>query len=216
MESLIKKLIETKDFDGLKHRLSQNPELVNEGIPCGKANTTKAHPLHRICDGVFSGIYTDENACTMAKIFLEYGANINGNSLIEGQDSPLVAASSLHANKVALLFIDEGAELNHRGCHGGTALHWAAWCGRPKVVEKLILANADVNKKCIDFQATPLSWAVHSIKEGNKNELHCHLACIKMLLKAGANRDISNDDRRIILDLFSKEDPELNELLDGN
>src|ERR1700757_2723134 len=98
MESLIKKLIEAKDFDGLKDSLSRNPILANEGIPFGDANTTKAHPLHRICDGVFLGTYADEDALKMAKIFLEYGANINGNKLIEGKDSPLVAASSLHAD----------------------------------------------------------------------------------------------------------------------
>ena len=209
----IKKLIDTKDYDGLRLSLSQNPSLANEGIPFDDVNTIKAHPLHRICDGVFSKTYSDEEAVEIAKIFLEFGANINGNELIEKRDTPLLAASSLYAYQVAILYIDNGAELNHPGCHGGTALHWAAWCGRPKVVEKLIQAHADINKKCIDFQGTPLSWAVHSANEGDKKELKGHLECIKMLLEAGANKNISTDDRKAILDLFGNEDLELKELL---
>ena len=213
METLVKNLIDTTDFDGLKQVLSQNPNLANEGIPFANVNTTKAHPLHRICDGVFLNIYSDEDAVKMAKIFLEFGADINGGKLIKKQDTPLIAASSLYADLVALLYIDRGAEINHPGCHGGTVLHWAAWCGRPKVVEKLIHAHADINKECIDYQGTPLSWAIHSLKERDKKELHSHFECIKMLLKAGADKNISNDDRQAIFDLLRNEDSELKELL---
>src|ERR1039457_6412246 len=130
MEPLIKRPIDKKDFDGLKYSLSKTPKLANKGIPFDDVNATNAHPLHRICDGVFLKIYSDEDALKMARIFLEFGADINGGELIEKQDTPLIAASSLHADLVALLYIDQGAELNHPGCHGGTALHWAAWCGR--------------------------------------------------------------------------------------
>ena len=213
MKSSIKKLIETKDYDGLRLSLSQNTNLANEGIPFDDVNTTKAHPLHRICDGVFSKTYSDEDAVKVAKIFLEFGANINGGELIEKQDTPLVAASSLHADHVAILYVDEGAELDHPGCHGGTALHWAAWCGRPKVVEKLIQAHADINKKCIDYRGTPLEWAIHNLKEDDKKEIHSHLECIKMLLKAGADKNISHDDVTTILKLSGNEDPELKNLL---
>lgn len=66
MEFSIKQLIDNKDYDGLRHLLSQNPKLANEGIPYDDVNTTKAPPLHRICDGVFSEKYTDEEAVKMA------------------------------------------------------------------------------------------------------------------------------------------------------
>ena len=75
----MKKLIDNKDYKSIKQALSNNPDFANEGIPYDDVNTTKAHPLHRICDGVFSKKYTDEEAVKMAKIFLEYGANVNGN-----------------------------------------------------------------------------------------------------------------------------------------
>jgi hypothetical protein len=156
MDTMIKQLIATTDYEGLKQILSQNPNLANEEIPYDEVNTRKAHPLHRICDGFFSNTYTDEQALAMAKIFVGFGARINGNKMITEQDTPLIAACSLYADKVALYYIEQGAELNHPGCHGGTALHWAAWCGRPGVVEKLIEAGAAINQISIKYQSTPL------------------------------------------------------------
>lgn len=213
MELLISKLIAAKDYKGLKARLSQNPNLANESIAFSEENTTKAHPLHRICDGVFLGKYADEEAVEMAKIFLEYGANVNGNKLIEKEDSPLVAAASLHADNVAMLYIENGAEINHPGFHGGTALHWAAWCGRPKLVERLIHAGSEINKKCIDYKATPLFWAVHSLKQTDKNDMGGYLECVKILMQAGADKNIPNGEGKTVFDLLSDEDVELNAIL---
>jgi len=209
----MKKLIDNKDFEGIKQALSNNPNLANEGIPYDEVNTIKAHPLHRICDGVFSGKFTDEEAVKMATIFLEYGANINGGELIEKKDSPLIAAASLHADKVAILYIDNGADINHAGCHGGTALHWAAWCGRDKVVERLVQEGAAINKLCIDFVATPIFWAVHGLKNGGSASTHDSLECVKILLQAGADKNIPNGDRNTVFDMLNDEDRELKELL---
>lgn len=208
----IRQLINNKDYKGLEQALANNPALANEGLPYDEANTTKAHPLHRICDGVFSGKYTDEEGVEIAKIFLAHGANINGNELIEKQDSPLVAASSLHADQVAILYIEQGAAIGHPGCHGGTALHWAAWCGRHKLVEKLIQAGAEINKLCIDFKSTPLFWAVHGLKNGGSNMQDC-LECVKLLLKAGADKTIPNAWGETVFGLLAEEDLELKKQL---
>jgi uncharacterized protein len=209
----MKELIDNKDFEGIKQALSSNPTLANEGIPYDEVNTTKVHPLHRICDGVFSGKFADEEGVTMATIFLAYGANINGDKLKEKQDTPLVAASSLHADKVAILYIENGADINHAGCHGGTALHWAAWCGRDKVVRKLVQEGAAINKLCIDFKATPLFWAVHGLKNGGTDNLHDCLECVKILVDSGADKNIPNADGNTIFDLLNEKDIELKELL---
>jgi uncharacterized protein len=209
----MKKLIGNKDYEGIKQALSNNPNLANEGIPYDDVNTAKAHPLHRICDGVFSGKYTDEEAVKMAQLFLEYGANINGNKLSEKQDTPLIAAASLHADQVAIFYIEKGANINHAGCHGGTALHWAAWCGRDKVVRRLIQEGAEINKRCIDFKATPLFWAVHGLKNGDKNDMPKHLECVRILVEAGADKNILNADGKTVFDLLNDEDLELKELL---
>ena len=209
----MKQLINNKDYKGIEQALSNDPDLANEGIPYDEVNTTKAHPLHRICDGVFSGKFTDEEAVKMAKIFLEHGANINGNELIDKKDTPLIAASSLHADQVAIFYIENGANINHAGCHGGTALHWAAWCGRDKVVRRLIQEGAEINKLCMDFKATPLFWAVHGLKNGGTGSMRDSLECAKILIQSGADKNIPNADGNTAFDLLNNEDLELKELL---
>ncbi len=213
MEWIIREFINKRDYAGLKDSLSKNPNLANEGLPYDRANTTKAHPLHRICDGVFSGLYTDEEGVEMAKIFLEYGADINGGEMIEKKDTPLLAAASLHADKVAIFYIEQGADIHHAGCHGGTALHWAAWCGRPIVVERLLQEGPEINRKCIDFKSTSLFWAVHGLKAGDKKDVAGHLECIKKLLHAGADKSIPNIDGKTVFDLIEDGDVELRGLL---
>lgn len=213
MQPSIKQLAENKDHAGLKKALLENPALANEGIPYDEKNTTKAHPLHRLCDAVFTKKITDDEAVEIAKILLQHGAKINGNELKEKQDSPLVAAASLYSDKVAMLYIDNDAEINHGGCHGGTALHWAAWCGRNKVVEKLIEAKAPINKLCIDFKSTPLFWAVHGLKNGGGKEDSNYAECVRLLLAAGADKNIPNADGKKPVDLLSDKDWELKFLL---
>ena len=105
----IKKLIENKDYSGLKQLLSENPNLANKGItiPFDMMCRKKAHPLHRICDAVFVGKITDTSAVKLAKLFLENGANIDGDKH-EDEGSPLLAAASLHAEQVGIFYIDNG------------------------------------------------------------------------------------------------------------
>ena len=207
----MKTLIDHKDYQGIEQALIHDPALANAGIPYDSVNTTLAHPLHRICDGVFSGTYTDAEGVQMGRIFLAHGANVNGNELVEKQDTPLLAAASLHADQVALLYIENGAVLNHAGCHGGTALHWAAWCGRDKVVEKLVQQGAEINKICIDFKATPLFWAVHGLKNGGASSSSNYLECVRILVQAGADKTIPNCDGNIAFELLDDDDLELKE-----
>lgn len=98
----MKQLIMNKDYEGIRKALAENPSLANEGIPYDEENPTKAHPLHRICDGVFTHAYTDQEAVEMARIFLEFGAHVDGDGLAEKQDTPLTAAASLHAEASGL------------------------------------------------------------------------------------------------------------------
>lgn len=211
----MKKLIENVDFEGIRLALSKNPALANEGIPFDEANMTKAHPLHRICDGVFAKQYTDEEAVEMAKLFLAFGANVDGYELIEKQDTPLIAAASLHADKVAILYIENGANVHHAGCSGGTALHWAAWCGRDALVSRLIEENAEINKLCIDYEATPLGWAVHGFKYGGEQNRKNQIECVRILIEAGADKNIPNGEGTSIFEMVDSDDVELMKLLQG-
>lgn len=179
----VAKLMVSLDFEGLRDLLARQPDLANAGIPYDEKNRALAHPLHRICDGIFHGLYPDEQGVKLANIFLQHGASINGNTL-PLHDSPLTAACSLHADQVALLYIEKGANIHHQGTSGGTALHWAAWTGRPILVDKLIKAGADLNKRCVEFNGTPLIWAKHGDKSAGGRGMQAE--CIRLLLAAGA------------------------------
>ena len=119
----------------------------------------------------------------------------------------------LHAEKVGILYIENGADIQHAGCSGGTALHWASWCGRDKLVSRLIRENAEVDKKCIDYKATPLSWAIHGYKYGGEKNFHHQVECAKMLIQAGADKTIPNAEGMKPLDFLSEQDVELIKLL---
>ena len=213
MNMNIKHLIDQADLAGIEAALKANPGLANEGLPFDNQNTTKAHPLHRICDGVFSGTYTDEEAVHIAQLFLSHGADVNGFGVSAGQDSPLVAAASLHADEVAMLYIRNGAVIHHQGTHGGTALHWASWCGRPVVVKALLSAGSEVNQLCIDFKATPLFWAVRGSKFGDPARRSDYGACIRLLLDHGADKTIPNKDGETVSDMLTEHDTLVRELL---
>lgn len=213
MENTVKKLIAAVNYEGLKQILSADPGLANEEIAYDEVNTAKAHPLHRICDGVFSKTYTDEQALAMAKIFIEHGAKINGNEMIIEKDTPLIAACSLYADKVALYYIEQGAELNHPGCHGGTALHWAAWCGRPGVVEKLVQAGAAINQVSIKYQSTPLIWAMNALKETDAKNTASLVKCVNILITAGADKTIPDADGETFFDYLNDDQSGLKDLL---
>ena len=213
MVSKVKLVLDNKNYADLRELLHDNPHLANEGIPYDETNPAKAHPLHRICDGVCEKKYTDDEAVAMAKIFLEFGADVNGGELIEKKDTPLIAASSLGADKVGILYIEHGANIHHGGCHGGTAIHWAAWCGRDMLVMKLIEKGAEINKLCIDFRSTPLFWAVHGYRFGEGQNRHHQAECARMLLGAGADRSIPNFEGYRPIQLLDEEDIELLDLL---
>jgi ankyrin repeat protein len=209
----IRELIDAVDYDGLREMLAAQPALANQGIPFDDQNTAAAHPLHRICDGVFEKRYSDEAAAGMAEIFLAFGADVNGGSLVPKRDTPLIAAASLHADGCALLYIAKGADIHHRGTFGGTALHWAAWCGREKVVRRLIEEGANVNQKCMDHEATPLFWTLHGYRHGGEKNRYRQAACVRLLLAAGADKDIPSGEGTTVFDLLREEDVELRGML---
>lgn len=209
----IRELVAEVDMDGIRAALTRHPELANAGMALGSQDFRMAHPLHRICDGVHSGIYSDEQARDMAALFMEFGAKVDGEERIDNRDSPLTAAASLTADLTGIYYIDHGATVAHPGCHGGTALHWAAWCGRDLLVKRLINAGAPLEQRCKDYQATPLFWAIHGYKSGGKQNNHHQIACVELLLEAGAIKDTRNGEGVHILDLLYPDDNLLRSLI---
>jgi hypothetical protein len=211
-------LIVNNNPEGLKAALTANPELANQGVAFninGKINPAKGHPLHRICDAVFANKISDEQAIAMAKILLEHGANIDGFMALGDNNTPLIAAASLHAEQLGLFYIEKGANILYApASDGGTALHWAAFCGKDKLVEKLIEKGANVNQLDTAYHSTPCGWAIHVLESGDTDNLHHQLTCIKLLLKAGTDKSLLYSGSVKYLQDAAKTDPELKTLLE--
>ncbi|HVS91948.1 MAG TPA: ankyrin repeat domain-containing protein [Mucilaginibacter sp.] len=217
MENDVFGLIQNNDLDGLRKELIANPGLANEGVPLtltGKSNPAKGHPLHRICDAVFAHKITDEQAIEIAKVFLGYGANIDGFMTNGDNNTPLIAAASLHAEKLGTFYIEHGANICYAPkSDGGTALHWAAFCGRDRLVDKLIKAGAHIDQLDTAYHGSPMGWAIHELTSDGSDNKHNQMECIKLLLSAGADKSLLGPDSIKHLQNIAQNDPELRSLL---
>jgi ankyrin repeat protein len=207
-------LISTGNYQPLRAALTVDPGLANAGIPCSDDQPEmKGHPLHRICDAVFAKIITDKQAIEIAKILLEFGANIDGYKSKRDNNTPLIAASSLHAEKLGIFYIEQGADIFYADNDGATALHWAAFCGRDQLVAALIGKGAKIDQQDTTFGSTPIGWAAHTLTSDDSGNLYNQLACIKLLLKAGANKVILDADTFKYLQDVATNDLELKTLI---
>jgi ankyrin repeat protein len=211
----IKNLIENKDYQGLSRTLSGNPNLSNAGItiPYDIICRTKAHPLHRLCDAVFSGKMTDAEAIQCAQVFLDFGAHIDGDKM-QDQGTPILAAASLHAEQLGIFYIENGADIHYTYQNNGeSALHWAAFCGRDKLVTRLIRANAPIDNPDNTHHSTPLGWAIHCLQSNDTGNKHHQVDCIKLLLRNEADMNKLDQDKNDYLLALASDDPELKQLL---
>jgi uncharacterized protein len=202
----IRSLVFSANLKALEEVLQEDPRLASIEIPLPD-NPATAHPFHRICDGVFGGYYPESTGLELAKVFLKSGASLNPHST-PGKDSPLTTACGLRCDKLALFYIDQGADINHQGFHGGTALHWSAWCGRDVILRRLLEFKPEINRLCFEFKSTPLLWAVHGFKFGGKDNQHHQLDCAKILLEHGADPTIPNLEGYLPQQLLDENDLE--------
>jgi len=215
MQNELFKLALEKDFDGIEQYVSQHPEVVNEGVPLdGKPHSPKGHPLHRICDAVFAGKITDEDAIVVAKILLAHGADIDGYKAAGDNNTPLIAASSLLAEKLGIFYIKQGADIFYADPRdGATALHWASYCGRDKLVAKLIEAGADINLPDKSYCSTPMGWALHALANEKTSNLYHQQECVKLLVKAGADLSLLDESATQYLHDVAENNAELKSLI---
>jgi ankyrin repeat protein len=207
-------LIGNNDLNQLRNILADDPKLANEGVSLGTHDSRKGHPLHRLCDAVFAKKVTDEQAIEIAKIFLESGADIDGYKSLNDNNTPLIAAASLNAEQLGVFFISHGADIFYAApSDGATALHWAAFCGKDRLVEKLIAHGAHLDQRDTAYNGTPADWATHVLISKDTGNLHHQLACIKLLLKAGANRAMLDPGSIRYLQSAAKNDLELADLI---
>ena len=206
--------IRSNDLAQLRTILAVNPKLANEGVLLDDGNPNKGHPLHRLCDAVFAKKITDEQAIEIAKILLEFGADIDGYKSSKDNNTPLIAAASLNAEQLGIFYIEHGADIFYAPpSDGATALHWASYCGKDKLVEKLIGKGANLNQRDKTYNGTPADWALHVLTSEDGSNGERLLACVKLLLKGGADPSLLYPTSLKYLQAESKNDLELAELV---
>jgi uncharacterized protein len=207
-------LISSNDSARIREILIDNPALANEGVPLADTLfSKKGHPLHRLCDAVFEKKITDEQAVAIAKILIEFGADVDGYRSSGDNNTPLIAAASLHAEKLGVFYIEQGADVFYTPkSDGATALHWAAFCGRDKLVDKLIVAGANIDQPDTRYNSTPTGWAIHALLS-NDGDIYHQPECIKILLRAGADKSLLDDRSMRFLRSVAESDPELKDLI---
>lgn len=173
-------------LDYFEQNLDELKPLVNRAIFTGENNENKKHPLHFVCDCVFGKRISEDVGLGFISAFLDHGAYINGFMDWE-EDTPLMAAISFYQENIAHYLIDRGADLNHKGVHGATALHWAAWTGNISLVKALLEFPIDIDISDSDFGATPLLYSIHGAFRGGERNENDQIECARALLNAGAN-----------------------------
>lgn len=87
----------------------------------------------------------------------------------------------------------------------GTALHWAAYSGRDKLVEKLVPAGAALDGSERKYQCMPLGWTLECLASDDPVNKHEQARCIELLVGAGADPEkLSEAHRRAFEKLTRK------------
>lgn len=181
--------IERGDADTIRGALEAEPALANRTIRWFLNQDNESDPLHYVSDSFGIGGLTNGREGEIAEALLASGAAIDGTA---GRESPLIAAASLGAEKVARVLVEAGAALERTSIFGARALHWAAWIGTPSTVERLLAHGAAIEVKCSEFAATPLFWAVHGDGPDGPRPKRDQVAAARLLLEAGARVDTVN------------------------
>jgi uncharacterized protein len=179
-------LIERGDVDGIRDALESEPALANQTIRWFLNRQNESDPLHYVSDCIGNGWLTNGKEGEIAEALLAYGAAIDGT---EKRESPLIAATSLGAEKVSKVLVEAGAALESTSIFGSRALHWAAWIGTPSTVELLVAHNANIEARCSEFGATPLFWAVHGYGPDGPKQKKDQVGAARTLIQAGARVD---------------------------
>jgi ankyrin repeat protein len=121
----------------------------------------------------------------IAALLLEHGADTTG---LEPTDEFLGACLTADGDRARALVArhpDLREALKAEERHGGTPLHWAAWLGKPTVVQVLLDLGAPINVRDCQYGASPLGWAAHGSEcHAGHDDRYC--AIVDLLVDAGA------------------------------
>ena len=177
--------LDAGDAVGLRRLLAAEPELADAGIAAGPEGSDWP-PIHHACNLAFEGRLDRETARQLANELLTAGANPNG-TLAQNGDCLLISAVSLCCPEIALDLMAAGADVRTTGLFGAAALHWAAMLGFPTLVMALIEAGAEVNQEDMEYDSTPLGWAVQGWTGGTNGGTREQPACARLLVQAGGH-----------------------------
>jgi len=136
---------------------------------------------------------------------IEEGADVNAVSYYLEYTALMLAADNGSCETLEIL-IDKGADLEAKNDYGMTPLYIAAWSGKPECVKILIEKGADINA-CDQWGDSPAA-AICGLEPPWEYAINAHskeqLLALELLLEAGANPDLVNDDGETALDLAEK------------
>lgn len=138
-------------------------------------------PLRPV-DAVLSACAVGDEAG--ARRLLGADSALRGQLLREEPDALLHAAEWGSPAAVPVL-VPLGYDLAREHAHGGTALHWAAWRGRPEFVRALLEAGAPVELRDRTYGSSPLAWAAHGSSNCRAADAD-YMAVLDALIAAGA------------------------------
>ncbi|MGU3495758.1 ankyrin repeat domain-containing protein [Xanthobacteraceae bacterium A53D] len=131
-------------------------------------------------------VATHADAVEAARLLIEAGADVNAKDAIS--DSPYLYAGARGHLEILRLTLSHGADLKSTNRFGGTALIPAAERGHVETVRTLIAAGVDVN------HVNRLGWTALLeaviLSDGGPR----HVAIADLLLKAGADPSIADND----------------------
>ena len=185
MTDVIRIAIEAADADALRALVAADPALAAENVTWGEGGKNVVPPLHFVCDAVFRGLATQDQALAMADVLLDAGVDPDLAYARSG-DTFLIAAASLGAESVGLRLLERGADVARRGLFGATALHWAALMGLDRLTRALAAAGTELELADTRYDCTPLEWALHGWTEGTSGQRDGIPRAARALVELGA------------------------------
>ena len=185
MTDAIRIAIEAADVDGLRAQVVRDPALADADVTWGEGGKNVVPPLHFVCDAVFRGLATQDQALAMADVLLNAGVDPERPYAKSG-DSFLIAAASLGAESVGLRLVEDGVDITRRGLFGATALHWAAMMGLDRLSRALVECGAELELVDTRYDCTPLQWALHGWQQGTGGQRDRIPRVVSLLVSRGA------------------------------
>lgn len=140
---------------------------------------------------IFNTFFYDKNEVERLTLLIEFGNNVN--AVDEKGIVPVFYAVERGRLDVLQLFVENGADVN-QVCNGVPLIGYAVQFGSKTILEYLIEQGADINAATEEGHVTALMGAVQA----------GYIESVKILLAAGADKSIEDDDGRTALD-YAKE-----------